>query len=650
MHPNVRSGRTTQAWLMVLTLVAATSAQAADPATPPAPTDPTPYVIGGGLENVQLSPDGTRMAGMVRTASGLRALVSRKVDGSDQRVAYHLKEPGMDLSLVRWLGNERFLLRVSNNQELINGTMPYPITRLVSIGVNGDKPQVLSKPGSRGWVNHMSTEATPACPAAPLVQVQTEGDSDSTAKLDRYDAQAMRWLSSTQIPAGSRGLFTDAQGEVRLIVRTQGERLVRQEGSLLGRWKPWAPRALNDTDVERTRELGIGADGSLAYLMVKLKSGKSEVWRLPLDQDDAKPETLVAVPDDLARPELLINTQTCEPVGLLSQGQLWTWADGLDRLVAGIRAQLPDRDVELLAWQGDRYLARIGSATAPTEYLIGTRSSQRLQGLGSTHASLPVDLELVEKRVDLPNGTSAKVLLRAPAQGPRPTILCIDCMLDLDDRQGRFDALKAYWARQGWAVVSAPTLVKQPQDSLRRTADYLRYYREALDTLMAQGVTQRGRVAVVAMSSEAGRVALLLGAEPGRVQAVATLGALTDVPAYAGQANDRDLGAGFRAFVGRLIAGMDSAALREVSPVHRSTDQQAAVLLIHADHDATLPSHHAQAMHRALMDHKRPSTLLILKDSTEQVDHPPYRVEVVRAIDKLFAPVLTPSPEQQVAR
>jgi hypothetical protein len=44
-------------------------------------------------------------------------------------------------------------------------------------------------------------------------------------------------------------------------------------------------------------------------------------------------------------------------------------------------------------------------------------------------------------------------------------------------------------------------------------------------------------------------------------------------------------------------------------------------------------------MHSALQALGRPSTLLILKDSTEQIDHPPYRLAVMQAIDELLASV-----------
>ena len=652
--PSPNPARPSRHWCtlpLLALLLASPGTQAAEPSPPP---DPTPFVVGGGLENVQLSPDGARVAGMVRTASGVRALVSRKVDGSDQRVAYHLKEPGMDLSLVRWLSNEQFLLRVSNNQELIQGTLPLPITRLVVIGIDGSKPQILSKPSTMGWANHLSQEATPACLASTLVQVPAADDKGASTALTRFDAPTQRWLPSNLIPAGSRQLFTDAKGDVRLVVRTpsRGEAespwMVRHVGSLLSNWKPWQPTALSGT--ERSSALGVAADGLSAYLMVKVKGGKSEVWRLPIEPGDAQPERLAELPDAPGQYRLVVNSSSCEPVAVQSAQGVWAWADGLDRLIGGIQAQLPERDVELLAWQGDRYLVRIGSATAPTEYMMGTRSTQRLQGLGSTHPRLPTELGLVERTLELPVG-KARVLSSAQPAGPRPTLLCIDCQLDIDDVQGSFDALRAYWAQQGWAVVSAPMAPTPIEEALRQTQRGMQHWRQVLSGLVAQGVTQPGRVAVVALSSDAGRHALLLGSEPdGLVQAVATLGALTDVPLYARHAHNASLGDGIRQFVKRLVAGMDAAALRQTSPLHRADEQRAAVLLMHADHDATVRPDHAEALHRALQERKHPSTLLVLKDSTEHVDHPAYRIEVMKAIDRLLAPMLGSPADRQAAR
>jgi len=639
MHHQFRSGLVMKAWAMALTLATGPIAQAADPIAAQPLVDPTPYVVGGGLENVQLSPDGTRMAGMVRTASGLRALVSRKVDGSDQRVAYHLKEPGMDLSLVRWLGNERFLLRVSNNQERVNNSLPLPITRLVVIDVDGGKPQVLTKPHQMGWTNHMSQEATPACSASTLVQIPALDEQGATLRLWRFDAQASRWLTPTNLPANSRRVFSDGKDQVRLVLRSTASTQPVQRMVLLelgGRWQPWQPRALPPE--LRARDLGVSADGRKAYVLVEPDGAKAELWRLAMDRDDAEPEKLMHVAHSAGPFELLRNAGSCEPVGLRGRGQTWAWGDGLDRLTGGIQAQLPDRSVELMDWQGDRYLVRIGSPTTPTEYLVGTRSTQQLQGVGGTHVRLPVELGLRWREIRLAGvPDSVGVLAPKDGKGPLPTILCIECQLDEDDRQGRFDGPRAYWARQGWAVIDASSLPISLRDTIRRTPEALQHWRRIVEGLVDLGVTKRGQVVVVALSNEAGRHALLLGAEPdGLVQGVVTLGALTDVPGYAEQYKNEISNADWR-LRQDLSPGLSPAELRQRSPLHRAADQRAAVLLVHADHDSAIDPEQAHAMHRALQARRHASELLVLQNSTEQVDHPPDRIAVMKAIDGLLA-------------
>lgn len=623
-------------------------------AQPEPVVDGATYVIGGGLEHVQVSPDGKRLAGLVRAMAGRRGLVARNVDGSEQRVVYHLSEPGMNLDLVRWLGNEHLLLRLSNNQALVQGVAPLPITRLVVLGLDGKPAQVLNRPRHLGWANHLSREVTPACPGTPLVQLPGVEQDSRSATLGRFDTTTMRWLSAPTIPSDSVGMFADAQGTVGLIKRrsSDGEpSYVTYKEGVLSRWTPWKPAALEAA--KDVRELGLSADGQHAEFVVQREDGDTDVWRLPLAASDAAPQRLMRIPGPVRTFEVLRNGQTCEAVGLRVKGKTWAWGDGLDRLLAGIEAQIPGQDVEMVAWQGDRYVVRVGNATTPTQYLVGTRSTQQLQGLGGTHTRLPVDLPLRQRVLTLPNGgESVSVLSAASVKGPQPTVLCIDCDLHHEDQQGSFHALRAYWAMQGWSVVTVRDWTTKLVDTFRQTGQNQTRLRAIVEALINQGETQRGQVVAVGLSSEAGRRALLLGAErDSLVQGVVTLGAVTDLPDYLGHTySGLPLGKGSVAVREQLGKGLGTEALRQYSPIHQAAELKAAVLLIHADHDGAIHVDQAVRMHKALQSHQRPSTLLVLKDSTEQIDHPPYRLEVMQAIDRMLTSVRTANAASPAGR
>jgi hypothetical protein len=622
--------------LLGFALVVSPAVRAADGTAAEPNFDPTPYVAGGGLEKVKLSPDGTRLAGMVRSRSGIRALVTQRLDGSDRQVVYHLDAPNFDLEMVRWLGSDRFLARVSKNQGLALGVLPLPVTRWVVIGADGSRPTVLDDSSGGDWSNHVSSEVAAACANAPLVQVPAEDDGELT--IHRFDSRSMRWLSRLQAPRGSTRWHADASGEVRLALgppeqpSTAPGRWVRSSTGLKGRWVPWNPQAL--AAGMPSQVLGLSGDGKSAYLTVRPSDAATQVWRLALDRLDAAPEVLLELSPQAKLRGLIRNDKTCEPVAVRGEkGEVWAWQDTLDALMAAIRAQLPDRQIDLLAWRGDQYLIRVTNRLVPTEHWVGSRSQGTLMGVGSTHPSLPEDLGLVTRAIELPGAQQqVSVLRRAATTGPLPALLCLSCELDWGQPSGSFEPLAAYWAQQGWAVVQRQIGPKS--------------WKAVIDHLVASGEILGGRTAAVALKNHDGSTALLLGSEPsGPVQAVATLGALTDFPGYLALADDTRLTPEYRANIRAQATGLNLEAQRQRSPLHRAGEQKAAVLLIHATHDGALGAEHARLMHEALRARQHPSTLLILQDSTQQVNHPPYRIDVVRAIDRLIAPVLKGPPD-----
>lgn len=602
------------------------------------PQLPAHFAVGNGFTSLMLSPDGSRVAGMVH-AEGRRALVSKRLDGSERQIAFVLDKPDFELQLRRWLGNDRVLLELSNYKPGPIYGMRLPVSRLLAIQLDGKDPKVLYDDRRQVWTNHKVAELPQPCRSADSLLMPGSTGRDDVG-VERMDTRS--GLSRSVQPSMdgvAHRWWADAQGRVRLawVKEKDGRQqlLLRQpladQPDKLGRWLPWREIPLAEAD--QWQLLGFDADPQRLLVRAPL-DGKNRLLRLALD-GDAPPQVLLELPAGATVDQLLHNEADCRAVAARVRGELLPFGDELDALLGGIRAALPDTQVQLRQWQGERYLVEIGSANRPPEFLVGQRKAGTLQAVASSHAQLPVELA-IERR---PLAADARLLLPKGRTGPLPLVVCLSCELRFADEVGPFKPLAAMLAAQGHAVLQVSGDKRWLDGPLARQVEpHLSRLDGLLATLRADGLVDGERVAVIGGSALEAYAALRWAmARETPLRAIVVSGALTHLPRLRAGSRAQEISDATRAYQRKLIGDLDRSALELASPALQAARLRAPTLLLHGDHDARLPIEQSQDLHKALQKLGTPTRLLAFVHSGSELDHPPYRREAYEAISAWLA-------------
>jgi dienelactone hydrolase len=631
-----------------LLLLTTMSAMAAGPSNGPA-LPPTAFALPSGLEDPQLSPDGSRMAGVVRRGDW-HGVVTRKVDGSQAQAAYATRQADTTVRLVRWLGNGRLLLSVTRTtNEGLPGEWGLPIYRWAAVDLDGQRPKVLEDDQPGSWTNVPSTLVPEACPSASSVLLRSATQRD----LIRLDA-----LSGTVSQAMRVGVdeiasqwWADPEGRVRWRQRWSpgGDPIWSFDTAAPGQRAQWRD-APADWGKPQPDWSPLGFDGDRQTILFERPAGDGVgIVRWQLQPEVPPREEVVAVlPGRVDR--LIRNESNCRAVGAVSGGQSHFWGDRLPDLLQGLAASLPGRRLELLQWQGDRYLLQSSEAHRPPEYWVGERSAGRLTHAGVPFTQLPETLPLMRRKAQLANDAlAAQWLLPQGAAGPQPTVICLACELsELDRSHGDFQPLSALLAQRGWAVFS---VARWPSETLKpsipETIEARRtVLRAAITDLVSQGQIDPGRIAIVSSDPWHGVMAFALAHElQPRPAALVAFGPRTDMTHWL-QWRRRAAGRGglTLAFNQSMVGSLDENTLRARSPVQLAPALDLPILLVIAEFDGLALRDEPALLLKALSRSPRPPTVLNLPSAPHDFDLGRYRQQVFEAIERHLAPALTPRP------
>lgn len=609
--PMPRPWRRSAACAVLSTLLCSPASQAQGASAPTAPRDelrPVQFAIPGGLQGVQLSPDGKRLAATAMLRSGQRVVLTQQLDGSDRRIAMVMNEPNIEVSLARWYGPQHLLLRVSAQdlEEARVGRMQLPTTRLMSATLDGKEQRLLYDAERADWMNDAAAEASAACPASPLA-VFVPPDYRRNLQLLHFVAGAKGATVGADKLDEVSTYFLDTRGEPRVAYQPQEGKpakwWLRGAGE---RWQPWQPPLAAGESAEP-----IGPDGD--RLLVDVRQGdQRRLVRWPFS--GAAAETLLPVLTGRVQ-GLLTDAQRCEVMGLQTDVGLLIWRSDVRALAAGVAQALPQARLESL--QGTQYLAMRASATRPPEVLLGDRQRGTLTRIAAPYADLPETLPLT-RRVHGADDFAVTVLERADA-GPF-SVVCLDCPID-----DHFDPMAAMLAmRYGRVLIPRGLLPSDEAFHFSAVGRMAARWQAALRRDWLRD--PQARLAFVGSSALAGQSALMLAAAmPFETVAVATRGALTDLEIYRRDGRSVSVPPAHVERLDKMMDGLSREERQALSPISRAGLLRMPLLLAHAQADAVVSHAHARDLAQAVRAAGGRPTLLVLERATQDLLYPPHR-------------------------
>lgn len=484
-------------------------------------------------------------------------------------------------------------------------------------------------------------DLTPFAGAKSHLHARLDDSDDLLIESNRRDPKVFdlyRWL------AGS--------GELRLLARNPGDIgmwLTDRQGRLVGRaarrglqWVfetppavaganvdadvPWSPRFTVDF-FEAVQPLGVTEDGAAVWALSNRGRDRLALVRLALDSGA---ETVLFEDARVDVTQVLTSRRTGAPLAVSLDPDVQQWlaidpafAPVLQRLRGG--ATVPQRLEVLGLSDDDNAVVALRTRGDGGEHVLYQRGADRLTELSVlTRTRLRARSPLGEPqpmRWRSGDGLALHGYLTVPPgapAGPLPTVLYVHGGPWARDVHLGGDPMPLFLANRGYAVL---------QVNYRGSTGYGRTFRDAaqgefagrmhtdltdaLDALVAQGVTDPARVAILGASY--GGYASLVGMTftPERFACGISVVGMSDLVSLLENAPPYwELGLPmWRRFAGDPGDPAGRARLQARSPLHRAAQARGPILLLHGVHDPRVKVDQSLRMAQALREAGRPVEL-----------------------------------------
>lgn len=558
----------------------------------------------------QISPDGRQLLWSGRVGLGPGLFVQDLATGRTRSFKVR--------ALARWARDSRHVLLHLD----MNGDEN---THLVQMDTAAEAPvlkDLTPFPGAKSHLHGLLDDS-------PDLLVESNRRNPQVFDLYRYRQDTGELQLLAQNPGDVALWLTDGQGRVR------GRAAQRD-----GQWSFQTPRddAHDGTGawqerfrvdvMETVRPLTLSADGRFIWALSDRGRDKQALVRLFLD---GREEVVHADPDvDIS--EVIVSRQTRQPLAFATDLglQRWQFLDpGLGALVQPLTLDRPSR-LAFLAMSDDERLvvASITQRDSGRHVLIdrgtGTvrtlaeHSRSRLNAISPLAETRPVQFRSTD-------GLTLHGYLTLPeprSSGPLPTVLLVHGGPFARDWHLGGQPMLEFLANRGYAVL---------QVNYRGSTGYGRAFRDAaqgefagrmhqdlidgLDALIAQGIVDPARVAIV--GSSYGGYASLVGMTftPNRFACGISVVGMSDLsrlleqaPAY--WASSRPL---WQRFIGDASDPVQREQQLQRSPITRATDAQGPILLLHGAHDPRVKLEQSQRMAQALRAAGKPVELHVFE-------------------------------------
>jgi dipeptidyl aminopeptidase/acylaminoacyl peptidase len=582
------------------------------------------------IRQVQLSPQGQRVALTMTSAQGRTGLFTVELDRPDKPVLV-ARFADADIGDVSWVSESRLVFDLTDLRSTQGDRRFSP--GLFSVAPDGSQLRTLVKPSFQGVTDSSGPQREPLPFNHDLLEVLDDGRHVIVGRLEsdghrgwravvplRLDVESGRATSLAEgAPADVRSWLFDASGRPRVAVTSsQGRRTVW--------WLP--PEATEWQKIQDGQELEqswsplfLDQAGRL-YVSAPWR-GHAVLKRFDFDRRAPQPEPLISTPGFDFGGRLITERASGRLLGarVLTDAQTTVWFDeGMRRLQAMVDERLPGRVNQLDCRRCGRddavLLVRSWSDRDPGRWFAVDVARKRWVPIGATHPQIdPRSMATVDfHRIQARDGRDLPVWVTTPAgTAPgqrRPVVVMVHGGPFVRGGYWAWNPMNQFLASRGYLVVEPEFRGSTGYGAAHYRAGWKQWGRGMQDdvTDALQWAVSKGwadpRRACIAGASYGGYSALMgLVREPGLYRCAVAWVAVTDPLLLFDWRWDSDLGDDWREHGLPRVLGdkeRDAQALREVSPLHQAARIREPVLLAFGTDDRRVPLVHGTRMRDAL--------------------------------------------------
>jgi dipeptidyl aminopeptidase/acylaminoacyl peptidase len=558
------------------------------------------------VSNVQLSPDGSRIATVVPVnGRGTLAIIDLK-----QMKAHPVLTPAVgDVSEYFWINNERLLVSFADLSDASG------LVRVLGrVAVNFDGSEVVRMPTAFSTLYRFG-DADGSLLVSEYKRVRQSAD---VYRLDTKTGKEQ--LLTFDNPGNVVKWVVDREGKVRVAVRHDEKANLRQLYYRAQGEGPWTRIAeFPGNGNEGIDPLAFDVDGSSLLVRANLGSDRMVIYRYDLQA--AKLLDVISENDRFDMESLVFDSQRKKLIAVASSDS-YVWVDPeWTRLQADIDKALPGTK-NVLRWgrnNTDRLLVLAFSDVQPDRYYLYDAKQRRLEEFAASRkwidptAMAPMRTVTYRAR----DGLEIQAQLTVPnaRAKPLPMVVVIHGGPFAPGYRWGFNAEAQFLASRGYAVLMPDFRGTTGHGNAFLEAGYRQWggamqddITDGVDWAIREGVADKDRVCLYG-GSYGGYAALMgLVKEPGRFKCAVAYVAVTDLnllldPAWSGamrsDAGEREM---FRT-VGD--PEKDKAYFEASSPARQAAKIGAPVLLAFGLEDRRVPIVHGQRMSAALDEYKK---------------------------------------------
>ena len=610
-----------------------------------------------GARSMDLSPSGHKL--LFITPGPTRESLLRVVDldSGDRKIILKMTADPESLDWCRFATDTQIVCQYSATQQSRDAIIGF--TRLVTLGIDGSKVRPIGRRSSEldldlhqfaGNVIDWSSDRPGSILMARYYSPQrSEGtltpDTRGGLAVDRVDLTNLKFDRIEPPRETAATYYSDTKGHVRVMAETVHAGI---DGQLTGatrfkyrtagskEWKPLGDGSIYPLAIDGEQDVAFG---------LKKTDGRDALYTIKLDGSGAT--SLIAADKRADIDDVVRAGRSQRVIGYTyadDRSQTIYFDPEYDRLAKALAKALPAEPlVNFLATTSDgaRLLILAHGDTSPGTFYLFDKATKRLEQLGVVRPELKDRVLSQVKSINVPaaDGVSIPAYLTLPAGSPGknlPAIVLPHGGPSARDVWG-FDWLAQFFAARGYAVIQPNYRGSSGYGDAWLGQNAFRDWRRAIGDvnaagryLIAQGIADPGRLAIVGWSY-GGYAALQAAAtEPTLYKASVAIAPVTDLAMFRREAKPFTNAELTRDFVG---TGAETDA---GSPVRNAAAIKVPVLLIHGDNDSNVSFDHSRKMAGALKSAGSAPELLIFKDLDHQLEDSPARREMLTRIGELL--------------